>query len=193
MSYSFSYPSRFVAWVLILGSIPTAYAAVKKKGGRQKLQVTIEDPNLKKSSPTLGDAKKNRAELPSALLMEPTRDNPQSNLPAETLSQINYGPLRELAGIGDWRGVSTATEFLLLMRADLHEGERLRLELLRALAIAKQGRVAEALSRIEFYKKYLDFAQGHLRQIRDIARFKELRAHVLLVEHDIQEMSATQL
>lgn len=162
------------------------------KGKRKKVNVTIQDPKLEEALKPAAVSHKTveSGDLPSALVKgHPVQDQASATeLPEAKMSQVNLQPLKNFVEQKDWESLVETIDFWLIARKDLHVGERLRLELIKSIALARLGRGTEALRRLEFYKKYLELSVAGLIYSKDLLRVKNLQAHLLLTEYDINQM-----
>jgi len=170
----------------------------KKKIEKKKILVEIADPKILPlpNSPLVNDKTKettNLSEIEMPLALVGGKANTLS--PEELkffdtpgLSDPELALLNSFIHSKNWSVLLSTLNLWLLVRHDLHEGERLRLELMKARTLGQQRRYAEAHELLKYYYRYLKITEKDLFRPEDRIRHKNLMAHWHFVAEDLNKL-----
>jgi hypothetical protein len=172
--------------------------SMSRKSKKKKLLIEIADPKVDKSVSRQApvEAVKDSVvlediEMPTALVGErsvgPTAEELKF-FDSPGLSQKELHLLNSFVLAKNWSLLLSTLNLWLLVRHDLHEGERLRLELIKARTLGQLHRYSEAHELLKYYQRYLKIAEKDLFRVDDRIRHKSLKAHWYFVAEDLNRL-----
>jgi hypothetical protein len=192
----------FLLLVLVVGyGSLIAAAPNKKKKPKKKENITVIDPTLESNSkvsstPIVGSDQDIQipAALSTASLARPALASEkksqkwvQPELSQEKLAPIDLNGLRKLLDSQQIPEALVLIELWLALRHDLHTGESLRLNLIKAKLLHYLGRFSEAEESILFSQKYFTLATEGLTAPEDRKRVADLKSFVDLSSFEVFE------